>query len=277
MLAKTAWAAALFLLVLLAAFRALSMTAAAQTSFRLVNIHPDTERLEAALRRRGSLDAVETPLRDVVAQLKTQFQVPILLAEKSLTDSGVNVDTPVTRQLHAMPLESILTLMLDELELDYLVHEGVILISTPEDIESPDRMETRVYPVKDLVVVRAARRRAVSSGGGAQGERLDFTQLVDLIETTIAPESWSSVGGPGAISAFDNAEAIVVSTTCRSHREIEGLLATLRKVKGLQGIDSTGSRLNPGQRIKGRPIAVPDKRFTTSSPASWQVPQLHQP
>jgi hypothetical protein len=255
MVAKTAWAAALFSAVVLEVLLALPMTSAAQTSFRLVNIHPDTEKLEAALRRRGSLDAVETPLRDVVAHLKTQFEVPILLAEKSLTDGGVNIDTPVTRQLRAIPLESILTLLLDELELDYMVREGVILISTPEDIEAPDRMETRVYPVKDLVVFRAARRRDVSSGGGAQGERLDFTQLVDLIETTIAPESWSSVGGPGAISVFDNAEAIVVSTTCRSHREIEGLLATLRKVKGLQGINSSASRSTASSRIKGRPVA----------------------
>lgn len=273
MRAKTAWIAALLSAVAVA----LAATCSAQTSLRLVNIHPDAEKLEAALKRRGSLDVREMPLRDVVAQLKAQFELPIMLAEKSLTDAGVNVDTPVTRQLHAMPLESILELALQDLELDYMVHEGVILISTPAAIQSPSMMETRIYPVKDLVAVRPTHIRKTESRSAAQPYSLDFTQLIDLIETTIAPESWSSVGGPGAISEFDNAEAMVISQTRKVHREIEGLLATLRKVKGLPGIDSSSSRPTASPRIKGRAPAVPERRFSTASPASWQVPQLHQP
>jgi hypothetical protein len=276
MVAKTAWAAALFSAVVLEVLLALPMTSAAQTSYR-VKVHPDTEKLEAALERRGSLDARETPLRELIAQLKAQFQVPIMLAEKSVTDGGVNLDTPVTRQLHNMPLESILRLVLDNLELEFMVHEGVILISTPEEIESPDMIETRVYPVKDLVATRPTRRLGTSAGGSAEEVRLNFMELIDMIETTIAPESWDTVGGPGSISVFENAEAIVVSQSYRPHRHIEGLLETLRKVKGLQGIDSSASRSTASSRIKGRPVAPPERRFTTSSPASWQVPQVHRP
>jgi hypothetical protein len=264
MVAKSAWAAALFPAVCWAALVALPRTSAAQTSLR-VNVHPDTEKLETALERRGSLDARETPLREVVAQLKAQFELPIMLSEKSLTDAGIHPDTLVTRQLYDKPLESILKLVLDELELDYMVHEGVILISTPEEIESPEMMETRVYPVKDLL--------AVEQGGTAEG----ISQLIDMIETTVAPESWSAVGGPGSISMFENAESIVVSQSYRPHRHIEGLLETLRQVKGLQGIDSSQGRSTASSRIKGRPAAPPERRFTTSSPAAWQVPQMHRP
>jgi hypothetical protein len=38
-----------------------------------------------------------------------------------------------------------------------------------------------------------------SMGGGAQA---DFTQLIDLITSTIAPSTWDEVGGPGSISEF---------------------------------------------------------------------------
>lgn len=39
----------------------------------------------------------------------------------------------------------------------------------------------------------------VGRGGGAQA---DFDTLIDLITTTIAPQSWDTVGGPGAIDSF---------------------------------------------------------------------------
>jgi hypothetical protein len=36
-------------------------------------------------------------------------------------------------------------------------------------------------------------------GGGAQA---DFTQLIDLITSTVAPQTWDAVGGPGSIAEF---------------------------------------------------------------------------
>jgi hypothetical protein len=36
-------------------------------------------------------------------------------------------------------------------------------------------------------------------GGGAQA---DFTQLIDLITSTVAPQTWDDVGGPGSIAEF---------------------------------------------------------------------------
>ena len=41
------------------------------------------------------------------------------------------------------------------------------------------------------------------SGGRGGGSGADFTQLIDLITATIAPQSWDDVGGPGSISGFD--------------------------------------------------------------------------
>lgn len=45
--------------------------------------------------------------------------------------------------------------------------------------------------------------RPASNAGAAGGAALaDFDTLIDLITTTIAPQSWDTVGGPGAIDSF---------------------------------------------------------------------------
>jgi general secretion pathway protein D len=71
-------------------------------------------------------------------------------------------------------------------------------------------------------------------GGLGGGAMADFTQLIDLIETTIAPESWAAVGGPGAISEFDANLSLVVSQTQDVHEQIADLLEQLRRLQDLQ-------------------------------------------
>ena len=41
---------------------------------------------------------------------------------------------------------------------------------------------------------------AVGRGGGTMA---DFTELIELITTTVAPDTWDEVGGPGAIDGFE--------------------------------------------------------------------------
>lgn len=68
-------------------------------------------------------------------------------------------------------------------------------------------------------------------GGGAQA---DFDSLIDLIETTIKPNSWQDNGGPGSISSFETNLSLVVSQTQEVHEEIADLLKQLRRMQDLQ-------------------------------------------
>lgn len=45
---------------------------------------------------------------------------------------------------------------------------------------------------------------SATGGGGGGGAQADFTQLVDLITSTIAPESWELLGGSGTVSPYIN-------------------------------------------------------------------------
>ena len=244
-------------------------TCLAQVSFRLDDMQGDAERLEQALHRRGSIIAVEMPLRDFADRLSQQFGVPIALDWKNLEEAGVNQDAPINKRLDSIPLASILQHGLRDVELTFTIRNHVILITTPEETES--KLTTKIYPVRDLVF----------TGVGRDGYGEDYDSLIELITTTIAPSSWDEVGGPGSIGAFDNASSLVISQTDDVHRAIEPLLVKLRQVKGLQGIafesapQASVEKRAPTRRIAGRSSSAAPLRITGASAQAWQVPRVY--
>jgi general secretion pathway protein D len=71
-------------------------------------------------------------------------------------------------------------------------------------------------------------------GGLGGGAKPDFDSLTELITSTIAPQSWGEVGGPGAISGYENNLSLVVSQTQDVHEQIADLLEQLRRLQDLQ-------------------------------------------
>ena len=69
-----------------------------------------------------------------------------------------------------------------------------------------------------------------SIGGGQQ----NFQPLIDLIQSTVAQETWDTQGGPGAIRPFETNLSLVVSQTQEVHEEIANLLEQLRRLQDLQ-------------------------------------------
>src|SRR5262245_6219057 len=71
-------------------------------------------------------------------------------------------------------------------------------------------------------------------GGAGQGAQPDFDSLTELITSTIAPQSWQEVGGPGAITGYENNLSLVVSQTQEVHEQVADLLEQLRRLQDLQ-------------------------------------------
>jgi general secretion pathway protein D len=71
-------------------------------------------------------------------------------------------------------------------------------------------------------------------GGLGGGAMADFDSLIELITTTVAPESWDDVGGPGSIAPFPTNLSLVVSQTQEVHDQLADLLEQLRKMQDLQ-------------------------------------------
>lgn len=71
---------------------------------------------------------------------------------------------------------------------------------------------------------------AGTNGGAAQnvgGARTSIDDLVQAITSTIAPTSWSEVGGEGSIARLGN--ALLISAEPKTHEQIESLLTLFRQ------------------------------------------------
>src|SRR5690242_15930380 len=60
-----------------------------------------------------------------------------------------------------------------------------------------EELYNRVYDVGDLVTLPDGRK--------------DFDSLIELITTTIEPNSWDDVGGPGSIKEFESNSSFVIA------------------------------------------------------------------
>ncbi|WP_419195106.1 type II secretion system protein GspD [Novipirellula herctigrandis] len=73
-----------------------------------------------------------------------------------------------------------------------------------------------------------------NAGGQGGGSMADFDSLMQLIQTTVAPEMWEALGGASTMAPYPQNLSLVVRTTSEVHDEIEELLATLRRLQNLQ-------------------------------------------
>jgi general secretion pathway protein D len=75
---------------------------------------------------------------------------------------------------------------------------------------------------------------SVVPNGMGGGQTVDFDAVIELIQNTISPNSWSSVGGAGTIEEFQPNLSLVVNQTQAVHEQISDLLAQLRRLQDLQ-------------------------------------------
>ena len=64
----------------------------------------------------------------------------------------------------------------------------------------------------------------------------DYDTLIETILTTVEPETWEAVGGPGSIKPFYPSAVLVVSQTEDVHRRILPLVEILRTAGRAQGL-----------------------------------------
>ena len=184
---------------------------------------PSERKIRAVLAQPTQLEFVETPLKDVIDYLKDLHHIEIELDTAALKEAGVDDSTPVTKNLKGISLRSALKLVLDELQLKWVIHNEVLLITSPAKAESDEYMVTKAYPVGDFVTP--------DRDGG-----VDFQPLEDLLTNTVATKTWTENGGTGSMSHMivGNRLLLVLSQTQEVHEEIEDTLEMLRKAGGLK-------------------------------------------
>ena len=93
------------------------------------------------------------------------------------------------------------------------------------------------------------------AGGG--GQQADFDTLIELIQSTIAPDTWEEVGGEGAISGFPGGVYVDTSGVLQQlDPQLQGRLATVWRAARLQAScvegDQDLSRPSPLRKVSLR-------------------------
>jgi len=174
---------------------------------RLKNDDEPTEaRIERTLGNPTEVNFIETSLEDALNLLSNYHNVNIWLDRKALLDAEIAVDQPVTLKVTAARFESVLNLLVEPLDLEWLIQDEVLKITTRD--KAALLSETRTFDVQNLI-----------DAGHSPDE------LIEAIVRCIAPASWNDEGGQGAIS--HSGGMLVCRQTQRIHSEIALVLAEL--------------------------------------------------
>jgi hypothetical protein len=105
-------------------------------------------------------------------------------------------------------------------------------LSASEQVPAAERrrlqaqLGTRLTELDDVLRRRVKRAAASRSGGGIAN---DAQQLIDLIQATIAPDSWAINGGNGTLYFYAPLNVLVVRQTAEVHEQLGGTLGQLRR------------------------------------------------
>lgn len=200
------------------------------------------------------------PFSKAIDELRARSGGNIFVNWKALEMAGVDRNAPINLRLYNIKVSKALDIVLDsvatpKVRLGYTIDEGVISVSTDEDLSK--NVLTRVYDIRDLLVdvpdydpaaatrpattvmpttgpATAPATRPTKTEVEAVREALS-TQVIHLIQETVGPDSWRETGGKvGAIKHLSG--QLVVTQTPENHQSLRRLLDQLREQKNIQAL-----------------------------------------
>jgi type II secretory pathway component GspD/PulD (secretin) len=210
------------------------------------------------------ISADQLGLERVLDFLRDNTGTNMLVNWKALGDAGVDRNAPISVKLRDVPFRRVLSQVLAAVggtaQLDFAVEDGIIVISTKDDLAASSPPKVVTYDISDLLVQPdnkippnldpSAVASAAGTGGGSGGTSIFNTNaatntepnaatqtIVDSIEkaiqSTVAPESWITNGGSvGSIQEFSN--VLLIRQSVENHRQIDTILNQLRETHSIQ-------------------------------------------
>ncbi|MFO0837940.1 MAG: hypothetical protein U1D55_05390 [Phycisphaerae bacterium] len=220
--------------------------------------------------RLDDVNLEDTPLEQAVGFLRELKDVNINVDWDDLELNGIRRDRPVSVKLRDVTFKTVLAEVLSqvgvETPLAYTIGDGVLRVASKTKL---DRNKfVLVYDIRDLLVdipkfvngpVFGGEALAVKSGApdgiptaaaGSNNSNLfneagptDLPQpkqnleiasaVMDIIRTTVEPDSWRELGGgDGALRELNG--QLIVYNTSEAHRQVADLLGQLRATRALQ-------------------------------------------
>jgi type II secretory pathway component GspD/PulD (secretin) len=229
----------------------------------------DREVRESLKRKiRGEVAFENTPLPEAIDFLRRVSGLSIFVKWTALEGIGITREDATVREvnLEDVTVEKALRTVLEDVgagQLDLLVDEGVVTISTRDDLAL--ETVTRVYDIRDLIIeirdfdaprIELARTQITGdvddvddTDGGLfpdddddddeEKERKTKSELTEeimrIIRDTVAPGTWRGGDIPGDIGSIRSLHGqLVVTHTPATHLKLLDLIDQLREAKAIQ-------------------------------------------
>lgn len=181
------------------------------------NIPPKERQILSSLAKEYSVDYKNNGFTDVIEDLSTKLNQPILLDKNSLAEAQVTSDTQVTLQIKGITGRTALRKILGDVGLSYVIKDGVIQVVSEKTAR--ETMVTRTYYLGSLLEGGPFSNAGIRFVPGLnQFEAMQNVQnIVQMIQGSVDPRSWQANGGPGAITFHAPSMSLVIRNTAEVH------------------------------------------------------------
>ncbi|KLU05152.1 putative signal peptide protein [Rhodopirellula islandica] len=170
------------------------------------------ETMESDLNQTVSIESDDMPLDEAVASLQEQLHHRIVLDVFAMEGEGLSADIPVNIHAKETSFRSVMNRMLRDQNMTFQFEDNVWVVTTVTAAE--ERPLHRIHYLE------------------ATGLTKSISEAMQLIQTSIDPESWETLGGMGTMAPLptggSNRPGILISTTFATHLKIEALFDALR-------------------------------------------------
>lgn len=190
---------------------------------RSILLEESRKRFRRAMAQKVTLNVKEIPLVDILASIEKQTKRSLVIDQKSLGNLGITPDDTLSYQGNNRSLRTIQDELLREIESVWALRFDMVMLTSREQVQNCP--EITIFEVTDLLK---------TSGG----TNFDYASLIDLISTTVEPESWSDIGGIGTMTelTLHGRAFLVVCQTEDVVEEIEQLFTGLRVIQKSKAI-----------------------------------------
>jgi hypothetical protein len=162
-------------------------------------------------------DYDDKKFRDVIDHIQEKSGITLIIDEGSMRDAMVEYDDPVTFKTGTkVTVRTILKKVLGDKGLTYIIKEGMVQVMTPK--KASEMLVTRSYPVADLVTPDM---QAQMFGPFVARAQLLYNaqQLINLVQSTIEPDSWQP-NGPNTITFWEPTRTLIVRAPTEMHYQL---------------------------------------------------------
>jgi hypothetical protein len=182
------------------------------------------KQIYASLSKVLSVDYDKIGFMDVIEDISNRLGQPILLDKASLAEVGVSSETQVSLKIKGVTARTVLRKILGDVGLSYIVKDETIQVVSEK--VARETMITKTYYLGTLLAGGPFSDAGIRFVPGlSQFEAMqNVLSVVQMIQNTVDPPSWSANGGKGTITFHAPSMSLIIRNTAEVHGMMSGYI-----------------------------------------------------